>query len=250
MGQSPQEVVLTTKNTASLTLGIIAIVIGVLAMLVGWVPFLGLLAIPIAAIGLLLAIAGLIIALVKRLQGIGMPILGGAICVVAVVLPLLSTGGASVAITETMNEVAQEMDSQRTALGDEREREKEQKEAEKATYISQHLDLYEVTAQYMTSRFEGKLPGVLFKIRNNGDRSLDKVEVTVYFKDASGSVIAEEDFLPVLVTEYSFSGDNKPLKPGYVWQMESGKFYSAKSVPTEWDEGSVDASITDIRFSE
>jgi hypothetical protein len=62
-------------------------------------------------------------------------------------------------------------------------------------------------------------------------------------------VIAEEDFNPVLVSRYSYSGDNKPLKPGYVWQMESDKFYQAKSVPSEWQEGSIDARITDIAFS-
>jgi len=44
-------------------------------------------------------------------------------------------------------------------------------------------------------------------------------------------------------------GDNKPLKPGYVWQMESGKFYAAKQVPSEWAGGSYEAKITDIIFS-
>jgi hypothetical protein len=38
---APQEVSLTTKNTASLTMGIAAIVVGILALLFGWVPFLG-----------------------------------------------------------------------------------------------------------------------------------------------------------------------------------------------------------------
>lgn len=102
----------------------------------------------------------------------------------------------------------------------------------------------------MNAALDGRVPGVLFKIRNNGDRSLDRVEATIYFKDAAGRVIAEEDYHPVLVSEYSFSGDNKPLKPDYIWQMEKGKFYSAKKVPDEWEEGSIDASITDIKFTE
>lgn len=97
---------------------------------------------------------------------------------------------------------------------------------------------------------DGKVPGVLFKLRNNRDRSLDKVEVTIYFKNSDGNAIAEENFLPVLVSKYSFSGDNKPLKPEYIWEMERGKFYAAKKVPTEWQEGSVEALITDIRFTE
>ena len=248
MTQPPQEVILTTKNTASLTLGIISVVTGVLALLFGWVPFLGFLAIPIALIGGLLAGLGLVISLFKGFRGIGMPLLGAAICVAAGILPLVSTGGASVAITETMDKAPREMNAQRKALEDERER--EQGDSIKAAYIAEHLELYDVSAKYMDSLLDGRVAGVLFKLRNKGERSLAKVEVTVYFKDQNGNVIAEEEYTPVLVSEFSFSGDNKPLKPGYVWQMEKGKFYAAKSVPSEWKEGSVAASITEIRFTE
>jgi hypothetical protein len=100
----------------------------------------------------------------------------------------------------------------------------------------------------MDSVLHGKVPGVLFKLRNTGERDLDMVKVTVLFKDASGTVIHEQDYHPVLVSDYSMR-DSKPLKAGYVWQMESGKFYAAKSVPSEWKEGSVDANISDVRFS-
>jgi hypothetical protein len=127
---------------------------------------------------------------------------------------------------------------------------KEQEDAIKSAYISERLELYDISAKYTDSLLDGKVPGVLFKIRNNGERSLDRVEVTVYFKGQDGRVVAEEDYAPVRVSEYSFSGDNKPLKPGYIWQMERGKFYAAKQVPSEWNEGSIDASITSIRFSE
>ena len=101
----------------------------------------------------------------------------------------------------------------------------------------------------MDAVLDGRVPGVRFKLRNKGDKTLDKVKVVVLFKDAFGAVIAEQDYHPVLVSEYSFSGDNKPLKPGYIWQMEQGKFYKAKSVPSEWKEGSAEAKITEIRFA-
>ena len=70
----------------------------------------------------------------------------------------------------------------------------------------------------------------------------------MYFKDAKGNVIAEETYYPVLVSEFSFGRDNKPLKPNYIWQLERGKFYRADSVPDEWKEGAVSAKITDIEF--
>lgn len=250
MTHQPAEVILTTKNTASLTLGIIATVVGVLALLIGWVPFLGLLAVPVAIVGALLALIGVVIALAKKFKGIGMPVLGGVICGIAFIVPIVSTGGTSAAITKSIDDTTREMESARTQLQEEQIRKEHEEAAVKNAYISDDLEIYDVQARYMDSLLDGKVPGVLFKIRNKGAKSLDKVEVIIYFKDSTGSVIAEEAFLPVLVSEYSFSGDNKPLKPGYVWQMESGKFYSAKSVPTEWNEGNIEASITDIRFSE
>lgn len=248
MATQPREVIVTTKNTLSLTLGIISLVIGVLAILVGWIPFLGLLAIPFAVIGLFLAGIGGLIALVKGFKGIGMPLLGGFICAVGFILPILSTGATSAAITKAADEVSQDMKKAREDLAEHREKEERREREEKDLYIAKSLRLYDVEVKYMASVLDGRVPGVVFKIKNEGDRSLDKVEVTVYFKDASGAVIAEEDYLPVLTSRYSRS--SKPLKPGYVWQMESGKFYSAKSVPSEWEEGRAEARITDIRFSE
>ena len=78
------------------------------------------------------------------------------------------------------------------------------------------------------------------------------VKVTVYFKDAKGNTIAEEDYTPVLVSNFNFmlSDSNKPLKPNYIWQMERGKFYTAKSVPSEWKEGAAEIRITDLQFKE
>ncbi|EEF60631.1 hypothetical protein [Pedosphaera parvula] len=242
--QEPQTVIVTTKNTASLTLGIIALVVGVLSLLVGWIPFLGLLAIPVAIIGLLLAGIGFVIALFKSGKGIGMPLLGGVICVGALVLPILSTGGTSAAITRAVEESSRKS---RSSTSQKKVQEDEETKA-KTAYIQEHLSLYDVQARYMDSILDGKVPGVLFKLRNTGDRDLEMVKVTVLFKDATGAVIHEEDYTPVLVSKYSLR-DNKPLKAGYVWQMESGKFYSAKSVPTEWKEGAVDAKISDVRFT-
>ena len=250
MSQQPQTVIITTKNTASLTLGIIAIVVGVLALLFGWVPFVGLLAVPIALIGGLLALLGIVIAMFKGFRGLGMPLLGAVICFCALILPILSTGGASTAITESLDNASQEIQLQQESIQQENQREEEQEQTTNATYIAQNLELYDLSAGYVESMTNNWVPGVYFKLRNNGQRSLDKVEVTVYFKDAAGKVIMEETYLPVLVTEFSISNDAKPLKPGYVWQMEEGKFYTSTSVPSEWQEGSIEARVTDIRFSE
>lgn len=246
MNHGPQEVVVTTKNSASFILGIVGVVMGAIALVFGWMPYLGLLSIPVAVIGGVFAFIGLVISLFKHLQGLGVPVIGLCVCVVAVLVPIFSTGGASKAISAQMDEYNRAA-SEET---EKREAKESQEELEKYSYIDQGLQLYDVSAEYKDSLLDGEVAGVLFKIKNVGDRSLDEVEVTVYFKDSEGNVIAEEDYHPVLVTEYSFGADNKPLKPGYIWQMEKGKFYSAKSVPSEWQEGNVEAEITEISFSD
>ena len=88
--------------------------------------------------------------------------------------------------------------------------------------------------------------GVFGTIVNKGNRSLTKVEITVYFLDENGTVIGEEYFHPVLVTEYSFGNDNKPLKPNYVKDFG----YSVEdSAPSSWSR-KVRAKITNIEFGE
>ena len=133
-------------------------------------------------------------------------------------------------------------------------------DAVKAAYIDEYVELYDLSAKYIDTLFDIHVHGVRFKLRNKGERSLDRVEVTFYFKDESGNIIFEEDFLPVSVnTMFSvLSGNNKPLRPGYIWQMGQGRYYtsggvmswSAEQVPSEWKEGSIEASITDITFTE
>jgi len=85
--------------------------------------------------------------------------------------------------------------------------------------------------------------GVSGIIRNLGNRTLNKVEITIYFLDKDGWPIFEETYSPVWVSEYSFGTSNKPLNPDY-----SRRFgYSIDDVPSDWAK-KVKAKITDIRF--
>jgi hypothetical protein len=120
---------------------------------------------------------------------------------------------------------------------------------DKQEYIKK-VSLYDLKAKFYTVYADNKVPGVEFKLKNNGERLLREVEVTVYFKDTTGKTIAEERYHPVLAMNKSYSGDQIILKQNYIWQMENGNFYKADFVPTEWEEGSVTAKITDIKFAE
>ncbi|WP_415713228.1 hypothetical protein [Maridesulfovibrio sp.] len=118
---------------------------------------------------------------------------------------------------------------------------------EKQKYLDL-VELYGVKSKYYKTYSDDRVPGVEFKLKNKGDRTLKTVQVTVFFKNEDGTVIAEEKYHPVLVSKYSVGRKNKPLKPNYIWQMERDKFYVAKSVPTEWKEGAISAEITEIEF--
>lgn len=117
-------------------------------------------------------------------------------------------------------------------------------EREKKAYIDESLVLYDLTAGYYTTYLDERRAGVRFKLKNKGDRTLDSIGVTVYFQDPNGTTIHEQQFYPVS----SVRSDSKPLKPNYIWELEAGKFYVAKSVPSEWKEGSVRAEIAYIWF--
>lgn len=119
-------------------------------------------------------------------------------------------------------------------------------EQEKRDYIAKNLEVYELDAKYMNSLLDGRIPGVTFKVKNKGQRTLSSVEVTVEFLDASGKAISEEVYHPVLASSYN---SDPPLRPGHIWQNERGHFLSAKSVPSEWQSGKAMAHVSDIEFS-
>lgn len=120
--------------------------------------------------------------------------------------------------------------------------------SEEAAYISQHLRIYDLDAHYYDSLLDGRVPGVRFKIQNNGNRTLNRVTVRVVFEDAQGNAIAEQEYNPVLVSQYSYGEDNTPLRPHYIWQQSSDHFMTARNVPSEWQTGRARATITDIDF--
>jgi hypothetical protein len=60
----------------SSSLGIASLVLGVVAFLFCWVPWLGLLSMPLSAIGLLLGVSGFLVAISRGASGIGYPVAG------------------------------------------------------------------------------------------------------------------------------------------------------------------------------
>ncbi len=121
-------------------------------------------------------------------------------------------------------------------------------ESEKVQAYLSKVKLSDFKAQRIDTYGKSDVPAVTWKMKNVGDQVLRKVKVVVYFRDSGDQVIYEEEYFPVLVTDYSF--DSKPLKPGYVWEMGSGKYYTLDSNLSDWEEGNASIVVTDLAFAE
>ncbi|MGA1823305.1 MAG: hypothetical protein ACMUIP_01485 [bacterium] len=124
------------------------------------------------------------------------------------------------------------------------------KKREEKQSIINNCVLYDLKSKYYETFLDKNVPGVKFKIKNKNNRTLKKVEVTVYFKDRAGKTIAERTFYPLTKSKYTLRGETKPLKSNGIWQMERGDFFTVDSIPRTWKEGAVFAKITNIEVEE
>jgi DNA-directed RNA polymerase subunit RPC12/RpoP len=85
-------------------MGIASLVLGIMACVICWIPFFGLLAIPLALIGLVFAFVGVIMAGVSKKTGFVFPVSGGFVCILSVCIALAATGGFAKLITTAMDE--------------------------------------------------------------------------------------------------------------------------------------------------
>jgi molybdopterin/thiamine biosynthesis adenylyltransferase len=108
--QIPSQINVKMKGTSGL--GVAALVIGIIAVVSSWVPFLGLVAVPLGMLGILLGGIGFFISLVGKNSGVGLPVAGIVACLVAISVAISVTGATAKAVGDSMNKAA--ADSGRT----------------------------------------------------------------------------------------------------------------------------------------
>jgi hypothetical protein len=91
-------------------LAISALVLGIIAALISWIPFLGLLSVPVGLLGMLLGLIGLAIALIGRRSGLAASLVGTGISLGSIVLCALITG-------RTAQEISESIEKQRRETG-------------------------------------------------------------------------------------------------------------------------------------
>ena len=153
----------------------------------------------------------------------------------------------AIATYEKMSEIPSGVDAAETGIAEANA--EMQTFAEKMDYLEK-VEITEFSARRIDTYSGKNIPATRISLKNMGDRSLDRVEVTVYFYDDEGSVIYEEDYNPVLVSDWNITGHDKPLKGGYVKEMEADKWYTLDVPLSEWQEGNAKAKVTDLKFSE
>lgn len=238
------QVVAPERSGSILAMGVAALAFGVISMLGAWVPYLGMLTTPVAAMGLAIGGLGTLLAMLRGFRSIGLPLVATGLCAASIGIAMNMTKRASDAIGESARRFDQiRADAERKAAAS-----KAEKLRESDDYVAKHVDLYDVQARYFDSLLEGRIPGVSFKLKNRGQRTLSRVQVNVQFEDSEGHVISEADFVPI--SEFSLDDNGRPLKPGFVWQIDAGSMFTAKSVPSEWCEGRVKARISSVSFIE
>jgi len=240
-------------DTTGLGLGIASLAMGIMALVIAWVPFLGLVTLPVAAIGGLLGIIGIIIPLVTKRRGVGFPIAGLITCVVAVGIQGVATGVAAYrasALVEDFSYTPSYTPPTVVPFAEDLGGSVKIEGIAEADYARDHVVMYDVASAYFDTYLDGRVPGVVFKLKNTGTRPLKTVRVRFYFRDATGAIIAEEDYYPVNADSLSFDSLGKVLKPGYIWQLEKDKFLRAPSVPSEWQEGSGRFEILSVEFAD
>jgi len=146
-------------------------------------------------------------------------------------------------VEKELEELVKELGGDRAKLVDFEVHEEDQL---KQAYV-QNIEIFEFDAKFINTILDNKVPGVRFALRNNGNRSLDKVNVTVYFHDKNNQPIYEKTFHPISVG--LFSSNDSPLKPNYIWRNKASNYYTIEQLGPEWS-GEAKAVISDIEFSE
>ncbi len=113
----------------------------------------------------------------------------------------------------------------------------------KTEYIKNYVKLEDVEVGEQSTVF-GPQKTVSGKIRNLGDKSLDSVDIIIYYLDSSNKRIGEKAHYPVNIN--SFMGDQTPLKSNYVrdWAYDV-----SEEAPSGWAK-KVEVVVSDITFSE
>ena len=107
-------------------------------------------------------------------------------------------------------------------------------------YINNYFVLENAVVKQFTSYSDKKEWGFSnIQVKNNGDKTVTGMTITVYFQDTDGKDVAEDSF--------NISQFNS-LKPNYSWKQDEDRYYQFKNLTSDVDPTRHTIKVTDLEF--
>ncbi len=144
-----------------------------------------------------------------------------------------SVGDIKISDTESSKDFSEKIKNGESIISDE-----EQYIQEFITVEGYKVDMFE--------GYRGREEGIAnIQVKNNGEKNIDRLTVTVFFQDENGKNIAENS---IMVIGSLFGGDT--LKANYSWKMEKDTYYKFENLADEVDISRNYVEVTKIEFEE
>ena len=113
-------------------------------------------------------------------------------------------------------------------------------------YINNNLVLESATVDEFDTYYDTKEWGLSnIKVKNNGDKSISAITITVYFKDNDGNTIGENNINIKIADIYNTVS---ALKPNYEWSTDTDKYYKLTNLSDSIVPTRNEIKITKITF--
>ena len=104
------------------------------------------------------------------------------------------------------------------------------------------------SAKYIRTYTKGRVPGLRFRVKNNGARTIERLVVVVFFLDVNDAPIGEEEIS--LITNFGMFSDTGLLKSNYSMKIpdDPDEYRVSPHITSEWKPGNVQLVIKEIQF--
>lgn len=118
----------------------------------------------------------------------------------------------------------------------------------KQAYFSK-IEINNFKAERINTYTAKNVPAIRFDIKNVGEKTVNLIELTVYFQNKEGKTIFENKYYPVNTESYS-SNVRQALKSGYVREMPRNQYYTLENTLSDWDVKNTCIEVTDLELAE
>lgn len=197
----------SAKRTSGM--GIAALVLGIIACLTCWIPFLGLLGAPLAALGLLFGIIGIILSLISRRSSVGLSLAGSIVCLVSLMICGTITGVTTTAIGQAVNSVEENMNKPVSPTSVQSQKSIVLPVAPKSKTEKPSTQTHAVPAQPTQKQAEKK------EVQDDILKVADQQIFGIRLGETTGSL---SNRTKVVKSDYTFKDEDHP---GIIWQVQS-----------------------------